>query len=438
MPGHKRNMNFIPKNLGQLDMTEIPGMDVLSAPTGVLADLQEKITSFYGANKSFLLVNGSSGGIIAAICATCINGTTLIAPRNAHISVYNGMVISGARPAYILPEITNDGLAGGVSSEVFNDMPIGAVVLVVSPTYEGFVSDIAAIAKKVHQRKGVLIVDEAHGAHFTFDKYFPSTALSLGADIVINSLHKTLPALSQSAVLHVKSSSVDVSRLSFYINAVQTSSPSYILMAACDFMLRKLWSRPSIFEEYISQLIKLRKSLVEVCEDTALSLSGRERVGDSAIYDVDLGKLLFTANADCDAEEISAIMADKHKIQMEMAKGRHLLAMTSVADTHVGFERLKTAVSAICELLPMRHPEKNTKYTPYLPDLPEVVLTPIEAVRRETEMIPISEAVGRISGEIITEYPPGIALIAPGERISMKLFTPYLRSNAPQMVRVIK
>ncbi|MCL2215868.1 MAG: aminotransferase class I/II-fold pyridoxal phosphate-dependent enzyme [Defluviitaleaceae bacterium] len=444
MPGHKRNPDFLPPDLAALDFTEIPGLDVLSAPTGILRELQEYIADLYEADRSFLLVNGSSAGIVAAICTACANGAPLIAPRNAHVSMYNGLALSGARPVYILPEITADGLAGGISPEVFDNMPEGAAAFVVSPTYEGFVSDIAAIAKKVHQRGGILIVDEAHGAHFIFGKlcesdgYFPPSAISQGADIVVNSLHKTLPALSQTAVLHVNSPRVNISRLSFYINAVQTSSPSYILMAACDFMFCKLKKNPEIFKEYITRLERLRAALPGWdcqggCQNapTALRLSGRERIGTRAIYDIDPGKLLFTVDCALHAEEIAEIMAREFKVQMEMAKGRHILAMTSVADTDEGFERLKTAIYGLNERL--FAPQKTFPQIIYFPflstfALPEMVLTPGEAIRRETRLVPREEAIGCISGEIIAEYPPGIALVAPGERIPAEIL-PLLRKK---------
>ncbi|MCL2840175.1 MAG: aminotransferase class I/II-fold pyridoxal phosphate-dependent enzyme [Defluviitaleaceae bacterium] len=427
MPGHKRNLDFLPPNLGLLDYTEIPGLDVLSAPTGILADLQQRIANVYESKNSYLLVNGSSTGIVAAICATCSINTPFVAPRNAHISMYSGLTLSGACPMYILPEITSDGLAGGIAPSAFDNMPKGAVAFVVSPTYEGFVSDISAIAKKVHERGGILIVDEAHGAHFAFDKKnFPATAIHQGADIVVNSLHKTLPALSQTAVLHVNSHRIDMSRLQFYINAIQTSSPSYMLMAVCDFMLHKLCNTPEIFTTYIEKLESIRDLLPS--KNAPLCLSGRESVGEHAIYDIDLGKLLFTTYAHQDANTIAETMRSKFKIQMEMARGKHFLAMTSVADTNDGFERLKLAVTRLNADIPYVYSMYNV---PSL-TVPKVVLTPSEAIRHDTELMPWDEAIGRISGEIITEYPPGIVLIAPGERISAEM--PIKKSS----VRVLK
>jgi len=446
MPGHKRNPKFFPPNLQCLDMTEIPGMDVLSSPTGIIKQLQAKISSIYDAEHSFFLVNGSSSGIVAAVCATCADGATIIVPRNAHTSVYNGIAICGANPQYIMPETTPDGLAGGINPKIFDNMPEGAVVLVVSPTYEGFVSDIASIADKVHSKKGILVVDEAHGAHFPFHKIFPASALELGADIVVQSLHKTLPAPSQCAVLHVKSNAVDINRIKFHINAVQTSSPSYILMSVCDFMLQLLWPNSNYFNDYIEILSETRNRLAELAY-----LSGRERIGSNGIYDIDIGKLLFTL-PDNNAEHIAKIMANEYKVQMEMATGRHILAMTSVADTADGFERLVKASEAIFGQRGIVNatdiPDSFSVYRDRrtqtsenlmseagymeLPKLPEIVMSPRKAVVALSKEVLWEEAVGQVSAQLIAKYPPGIALVAPGERI------PHDIPKQSETIRVVK
>lgn len=417
MPGHKGRADFFPPDFFACDLTELAATDILSAPTGIIKNFLEKISGFFCAEKSFFLTNGASAGIIAAINAVCDEKTPIFVPRNAHVSVYNALVFCGARPIYYFPEITADGLAGGVSSENFAEIPRGAVVFVVSPTYEGFVSDIGAIAETVHSRGGVLIVDEAHGAHFAFHEFFPTHALKLGADIVVNSLHKTLPAVSGCAVLHAKGGRVDLSRLQFFANAAQTTSPSFALMAACDFMLEKLWHEPRLFEKYVARIVKFRREF----RSGGFELSGRERVGENAIFDIDEGKLLFSANAH-NAEEISEIFAREYGVQFEMAKGRHLLAMTSVADTDEGFERLARPWGRTFfekKVLPQTPAQKNFA-------IPEMVLTPREAMQSEAEEVAREAAVGRIAAELIADYPPGIAQIAPGERIG-KVSKPYVR-----------
>jgi len=428
MPGHKRNPMFIPQNLGEMDLTEIPGMDVLGAPTGIIKALQDDIAGFYGANESYLLVNGSSAGIIAAICTVCNPGSSIYAARNSHVSVYSGVALAGALPRYIFPEITGDGLAGGVKPEAFDGITEGAVVIVVSPTYEGFVSDIKEIAARVHSRGGILIVDEAHGAHFKYSDAFPISALELGADIVVQSFHKTLPALGQTAVLHVKSPRVDISRLRVFLNAMQTTSPSYMLMGQLDYVLKMLWKRPEIFETYVSRLTKLRIAL-STSEVQPINLVGRERVGEYGIYDMDMSKLLFNLNIDTGSEDISEMLAGRYKVQMEMSNQRHMLAMTSVADTDEGLQRLWGAIGSLNIRLDVAVYAASPPSYEYPP---EQVLPPSEAIRRETEIIPWKKARGRIAGEVLAAYPPGIALVAPGERIPKGL--PQVARNVRVLV----
>jgi len=448
MPGHKRNPMFLPQGMANLDITEIPNMDVLCNPTGIIRDLQEAIAEFYGADSSYLLVNGSTSGIVAAICTACSKGVSLYAPRNGHVSMYNGIALSGAVPIYITPEITPDGLAGGIKPESLDTMKEGAVVLVVSPTYEGFVSDIKEIAARVHSRGGILIVDEAHGAHFRFNDVFPVSALELGADIVVQSFHKTLPALGQAGVLHVKGNRVDTARLQFYLQAMQTSSPSYMLMGQLDYALQMLWKRPEIFETYISRLSGIRRAL-SANDVQAISLTGRERVGNHGIYDIDPGKLLFRVNIYEDPDVLSCILSDQYRVQMEMAYGCHLLAMTSVADTDEGLQRLWGAIGSLNIKLEHKldavaeskktydgirfSKEENPKtYDGIRFHIPDAVMPISDAVKQETELVAWDKAHGRVAGEVIAAYPPGVALVTPGEIIPQGL--PQISTH----IRVLK
>jgi len=259
-----------------------------------------------------------------------------------------------------------------------------------------------AIAEKVRSRNGILIADEAHGAHFAFHDYFPETAVAQGADIVINSLHKTLPAVSGCAVLHTNR---NFPKLRFFINAMQTTSPSYMLMAGVDYMLDRL--TPCLFDEYVQRLEKFRNKA---------ALSHFTKLVDGENYD--RGKLLFSLNTS--AEQVSEIAVKEYGIQFEMARGRHLLAMTSVADTDEGFLRLEKFLGG--KYLAAHENLVSHEFT-----LPEIVLTPRDAMRHKSEEIPSNQAIGRISAELIADYPPGIATIVPGERINTLLKKPLVR-----------
>jgi lysine decarboxylase len=407
MPGHKRNPAFLPPDLPFWDMTEIPGMDNLHAPCGIINKLQERIAEIYGADESFLLVNGSSSGIIAAVNAACAENETVHIARNTHKSIFNALVLSGASPKYIQPKYFPDGLAGGLLPWDF----FGAKVAVItSPTYEGFLPDVKSISEQVHKRGGILIVDEAHGAHFPFHKEFPSNALANGADIVINSLHKTLPAISQTAVLHVKGAGANRERLKFFLQAMQTTSPSYILMGLVSFFLEQ--HLDGLFDIYVNNLIDLRIHLTE--ENAAVRLSGIERAGEYGVKEIDISKLLFNLYGEIDE---TAFTRD-YKLQMEMFNLRHMLAMTSVADTATGFDRLGHAIRDLNRKLVCRE-EDFAPVKP--PPLPEMVVVPREALGRETETIPRAEAPGRIAAKVYAPYPPGVPVLVPGERITEEI-----------------
>ncbi|MDR1665243.1 MAG: amino acid decarboxylase [Clostridiales bacterium] len=421
MPGHKRNRFYLPQNLLELDITEIPGADNLHAPEGLLRELQEDIAAIYGADESFLLVNGASSGITAAICAACREGESAQIARNAHISVYNGLVFSGASPVYLMPGREPGGIVGGILPSTINGR--AAATVVTSPTYEGFVSDIESIAGRVHSHGGILIVDEAHGAHFPFHSTFPRTALNCGADITVNSLHKTLPALSQCAALHVKGNRVDREKLRFYVRAFQTTSPSYMMMAAAGYALRMLREQPEHFERYAERLKKIRRELpgqggeypVALCDFS----NGSSHTDEPGIFACDAGKLLFRLNTRLSGGDVLEVLRERYKLELEMARGRYLLAMTSVADTDEGFARLTEAIEELNRELPYinntpvaRGSGSKSTYAP------EVVYTPRDALRRKSETADITNAKGRVSAEFVVPYPPGIPLLVPGERIT--------------------
>jgi len=281
------------------------------------------------------------------------------------------MIFSGAMPLYFVPGV--------------GDIPQANAVIVTSPTYEGNVLDIQAIADIVHSWGGILIVDEAHGVHFPFHEIFPQGALTQGADIVVHSFHKTLPAFSQSAALHIKGGGVDIKRLRMTLSCVQTSSPSYLIMAATDYMLNMLIDQKSHFESYVENLLSLRKELAPYL-----------------IPSDDIGKLGLAVKAD-------SIQGLAFEIQRE----NYLLAMTSVADTKEGFDRLAKALKGA----KATNLDKVQDIT-----LPEVVLSPRQASAKKTCKMPLKDSIGQISAEFIAPFPPGIPILAPGERICESIF----------------
>jgi len=418
MPGHKRNASIMPQDILSLDMTEIPGLDNLHNANGVICSEQESIACLYGADTCFFSVNGSSAGIIAAICAACGEGGAVLTARNSHISAFSGLVFSGARPVYIYPEMAEYGLCGGISPLIVKQMlesnPECQAVFITSPTYEGFVSDIKTIAEYTHQYGKLLIVDEAHGAHFPFHSIFPEPAIRLGADIVINSPHKTLPALTQSALVLVKGSNADTERLRFFMRACQTSSPSYIIMSTADYTFQSLLYNNDLFEAYIERLNNARKALTGL---SAFRLIGNEVAGTASVYAVDLSKMLFVSLSDITGVALEQKLADDFKVQLEMSSEHFALALTSAADTGEGFERLIKGITTV-DKLAVREPAGKPHYNIWYDSIADSLITPRQAVFSPSEQTTLYNCVGKTAADFICVYPPGIPILAPGERIT--------------------
>ena len=265
MPGHKRA--FLPfANPYAIDITEIEGFDNLHHATGILQEAQQKAADLYGAKKTYYLVNGSTCGLLAAISAAVPRGEKILMARNCHKAVYHAMYLRQLVPVYLYPEDTAYGIQGQVTPQMvqkqLKQTPDIRAVVITSPTYDGVVSDIQSIADIVHAYGIPLIVDEAHGAHFRFSDYFPVSAADLGADVVIQSFHKTLPAMTQTAVLHLCSERVSEKLIRRFLGIYETSSPSYILMSSLDACVAKLEKDSGrLFDEFTENLEAARRQL---------------------------------------------------------------------------------------------------------------------------------------------------------------------------------
>lgn len=423
MPGHKRNAGRLPDwNPYLLDVTEIEGMDNLHCPVGVLKDAMEQAARLYGAEESWFLVNGSTGGILSAVSCAAKPGETLLAARNCHKSVYNAIFLNQLNSMYLYPEWVEEyGILGGVDPDevrkALKSNPQIRGVVITSPTYEGVVSDIGAISKVVHEYGIPLIVDEAHGSHFGFSGDFPESAVKKGADLVIQSLHKTLPALTQSAILHVQGNLADRKRLKQYLGIYQTSSPSYVLMASMDCCVNFLKEQGNIaMREYGERLLKLREEIGRLAH---IKLPGSELLGKASVYDVDISKILLSlCGLNHGGKWLYEQLQNRFKLPCEMYMDHYVLAMTSVLDTDEGFDRLAGA---------LRELDKELFFTGKAAKellaavRPEVCMSIYEGSNKKAVAIPLTEAAGHVSTEYIYLYPPGIPILAPGERIEEEL-----------------
>lgn len=421
MPGHKRRaLPF--QNPYTIDITEIDGFDNLHHAGGLIREAEERAAKLYGADRSYYLVNGSTCGLLAAICAAARRGDKVLAARNCHKAVYHAVSMQGLSVEFLYPAITRGDLQGQITAaqveEALTKHPDIAVVILTSPTYEGIVSDVAAIAACCHAHGAALIVDEAHGAHFGFGAGFPENAVRLGADAVIMSLHKTLPSFTQTALLHCNGGRIDTERVARYLGVYETSSPSYLFMAgmdACIDLIREQGAE--LFAQYRRRLDAFYRDTADL---TQLHVMRREDLCKEEAYDWDDSKLMIYAGT-MGGEALHQELLGHYHLQMEMVSADYVLGMTSLMDTDEGMRRLVTALHEI--------DEKNRK-----PDLggevPEAGFTArmyrenprrmqiYQALDLPYREVPFDEAVGKMAADYVYLYPPGIPLIVPGEIIT--------------------
>ncbi len=403
MPGHKgQKAGPFPHDL---DITELGFSDNLQNPTGIIKSLEKRVAETFGAYQSLISVNGSTAGVLAAMLYSLSDGNKIVCARNAHVSLFRGLCLSGGEPVYVMPMLS-DYFCGSVNpADIKAELikhPTAKAVFVTSPTYEGVVSDIKSLAALAHEYDMLLIVDEAHGAHLGFNDFFPESAVRCGADIVIQSLHKTLPAMNPLAVIHI-SQRIDSARFRNCLNMVQTTSPSYVLLSSLDNCLTEI-TKPGLFETFAQRLKDFRHEMTKMSGSVEL---WEKKTNDFRIYDCDPSKLIFLGNG----TEIYSRLEEEHKIRLEMHSKHYGLAMSSVWDSDEGFGRLLTAVK---ELSRDRDLAKRANGISGF-SLPKAGISPRKALQTPSRRVKISE--GLISGGFITPYPPGIPLVSPGEVI---------------------
>ena len=430
MPGHKRNPGFLPEFPTDIDITEIDGFDDLHQPRSVLRETSSLAAKLYGSDEAFLMVNGSTAGILAAIGASTCRGDKILIARNCHISVYNAVALFGLIPVYIIPDTdAATGIACSISpAAVETALTVNRdvkLVVVTSPTYEGVVSDVAAIAEAAHKFDIPLIVDSAHGAHFGFSARFPESAVKLNADIVVISLHKTLPALTQCALLHVNGSRVDASEVKRLLSVFQTSSPSYVLLSSIDKCLHMLETNSAaLFRDYEQNLFSFYSKAAQLRN---LTLLWGQSENSAGFFASDPGKIvIYTGKTAMTGSALTAVLRTEYRIEMEMAASNYALAMTSVCDTGEGFHRLADALLEADGWLDGRAYHTFAPYTRHprrqdtrllVSQLPVQAVPPSEALALKGEFAALTDSVGLMSLEHIWAYPPGVPLVAPGEII---------------------
>lgn len=457
MPGHKRNQNVTGVDIPyKIDITEIEGFDDLHHAKGFLKKAQEQAAELFHGEETCFLINGSTVGILSAVLGCTQRGDKILMARNCHKSVYHAVYMNELEAEYLYPVYDRElELNGEIRPEdvqrILEKERVSAekkkrtnsekkerincekekirAVVITSPTFDGVVSDVARISEIVHTYGIPLIVDEAHGAHLGFHPYFPTNSNVKGADVVIHSIHKTLPALTQTALIHMNGIFADREKIKKYLHILQTSSPSYILMAGIDVCVGWLGSekKDAAFDDYVRLLKETRTQLKKLRH---LQMIETENFDFSKI-------VISVKGTRCSGRELYKLLLEKYHLQMEMAAGAYVLAMTSVGDTREGFQRLVQALHEIDKKLKEENlrPLSESELTldsengrigltaAGLPRLERVFSSSKaeQAGKQNPESVcalPWSCCCGKISMEYAYIYPPGIPLIVPGERIS--------------------
>ncbi len=418
MPGHKRQSDgsLLPYSI---DLTEIEGFDNLHHPEGCIREIENKAEALFRVKRAFLLVNGATGGILAAVRSMTQPGDKVLIARNCHRAVYNAVELCGLNAAYLYPKRLQEypSVYGSITGEqvcsALRENPGVKLVVLTSPTYEGVGSDLALISEMCHNNGARLLVDEAHGAHLYFDKK-TVTAMSAGADVSVVSLHKTLPSLTQTALLLTNDASL-TGVLQANLSVFETSSPSYVLMSSVERCLHFIEQQKTLFEAY-EQRLELFYQRTKKLRHLRLLY---HQLPDS-VFDYDRGKLvIMTAGTNLNGSGLAAVLREEFKLETEMSACDYVIAMTSVCDTDEGLERLAGALSEIDKRLTFVSVKQNS----FIEIKPERAYCSCDCCRHTAAVKAPADAIGKVCHEDVFAYPPGIPLVVKGEILSAAILS---------------
>ncbi|WP_341322547.1 aminotransferase class I/II-fold pyridoxal phosphate-dependent enzyme [Solibacillus sp. FSL H8-0523] len=427
IPGHKKGQGmdpayreFVGDNVLSIDLINIAPLDDLHAPKGVIAQAQELAAEAFGADHTFFSVQGTSGAIMTMILTVVGPGDKIIVPRNVHKSIMSAIVFSGAIPIFIHPEVDTElGISHGISPEsverALTTYPDAKAVLVINPTYFGFVADLKRIVDIVHARNIPVIVDEAHGVHIKFHDDLPLSAMQAGADMAATSIHKLGGSMTGSSVLNVKEGLVSVKRAQSVFSMLTTTSTSYPLLASLDTARRQLAVHGN---DLLDNAIRLAKDARKRINHIAhLHCVGREKLGTSATYDMDPLKLLISVKDLGITGHIAEEWLRKNaNLEVELSDLYNILCLVTIGDSKKEINLLINALTRMS--LAFDSEATITETNVKIPEIPALAMTPRDAFYAQTESMPLAESEGYICAEFIMVYPPGIPLFIPGEIIT--------------------
>lgn len=432
-PGHKQGKGMHPRLesiLGRdalaLDLALMAELDDLHEPHGCIKAAQDLAAELYGADHSFFVLNGTTGGIYAMILTIAGPRDKIIVPRNAHRSIIGGIILSGAVPVFMNPEVDLElGLAMGVTPETveqaLHEHPDAKGVLIINPTYYGVATDLKRIVEIVHMHNIPVVVDEAHGPHLHFCDKLPLQALDAGADICAQSSHKIIGAMTQASMVHCREGLINVPRLKAMLQLTQSTSPNYILMASLDVARMQMATEGATL---VNRAVELSQWIrTEINKIPGLYCFGEEKLGNPGVFSLDPTKITVTVKdlglKGADAERI---LRHEYKVQVELSDMYNVLFLITIGD---GEAEAKAIVESLKDMA-VKHAGSRSfclledlYATIRYPEVPEQALSPRRALFGNTRTVPFQEAAGKICAEIITFYPPGIPLLCPGERISL-------------------
>lgn len=429
VPGHKKGFGnpelqkLMPKEVLEADVNSMKPLDFLGNPVSVIKDAEDLMADAYCADEAFFIVNGTTQAVQAMVMSAVKPGETIILPRNVHKSAINALILCGAKPHYMYPHFEADyGMSIGVSlTEVQSAIataPEAKAILLINPTYYGVVSELKEIIVYAKAKGLKVIVDEAHGAHFPFHEALPSAAMQLGADMAAVSIHKTGGSLTQSSALMLNTEVIQRSHVKTILNLTQTTSASYLLMTSLDLTRKFLMTDG---HDNLTEVLSLvRKARVQINAIDGLLAYSQEDFNSEGCFGFDETKLgVNVTGIGLTGIFVYDILRDEYNIQVEMGDTHNILAIFSVGDTEKRVNQLVSALSAITNKYgkaPLHLPFRSFNAT-------EVKCSPREAFYGEKETVAITEASGRISGEFVMIYPPGIPILAPGEVITDEIMT---------------
>lgn len=423
VPGHKHGKGnpeltaFLGEQCVSIDVNSMKPLDNLCHPVSVIREAEILAAEAFGAAHAFLMVGGTTSSVQSMVLSTCKRGDKIILPRNVHRSVINALVLCGAIPVYVNPDVDHQlGISLGMKREqvakAIKENPDAVAVLVNNPTYYGICSDLRAIVKMAHEAGMLCLADEAHGTHFYFGENMPVSAMAAGADMAAVSMHKSGGSLTQSSLLLI-GKQINPGHVRQIINLTQTTSGSYLLMASLDISRRNLALRGrEVFAKVVEMAEYAREEINAVGGYYAF---GKELINGDSIYDFDATKLsVHTRDIGLAGIEVYDLLRDEYDIQIEFGDIGNILAYLSMGDRPQELERL---VSALAEIR-RRYQKDSSGLLSQEYINPEVAVSPQEAFYAGKRSVPIEESEGYVCSEFVMCYPPGIPILAPGERIT--------------------